>query len=78
MRKRGAHDLVVGFLFQPAAGVPTEVESTDLVVDEDGNHEWQGRKPPYESGKGFMSVSYGINRIGRPRMVSAMLTLGTH
>ena len=41
--------LVVSFLLEPASWVSTEVESSRLVVNEDGEHEGQGRQPPDES-----------------------------
>lgn len=40
--------LVVSLLFQPAAGVAAQVEASDLVVDEDRQHERNGRQPPHE------------------------------
>lgn len=44
----GRCGLVVSLLFEPAAGVAAQVETSDLVVDEDRQHEWNGRQPPYE------------------------------
>ena len=41
--------LVVSFLLEPASWVSAEVESSRLVVDEDGEHEGNGRQPPDES-----------------------------
>lgn len=40
--------LVVSLLFEPAAGVAAEIEASDLVVDEDRQHEWNGGQPPHE------------------------------
>lgn len=46
---RKGHILIVGFLFQPAAWVASQVEATNLVVHEDGQAEWQSWEPPHES-----------------------------
>ena len=40
--------LIVSFLLEPAAWVSAQVESSRLVVDEDGEHEWNSRQPPDE------------------------------
>lgn len=41
--------LIVSFLLEPASWIPAEVESSRLVVDEDGEHEGKGGQPPNES-----------------------------
>ena len=41
--------LIVSFLLEPASWIPAEVESSRLVVDEDGEHEGEGGQPPDES-----------------------------
>lgn len=43
--------LIVGFLFQPASGIATQVETSGFIIDEDGQHEWNGWEPPNESVK---------------------------
>lgn len=40
--------LIVCFLFQPAARIATQVETTNFIVDENGQHERNGRQPPHE------------------------------
>lgn len=40
--------LIVSFLFQPAAWIASQVEATCLVIQEDGQAEWQSWKPPHE------------------------------
>lgn len=54
---RKGHILIVGFLFQPAAWVASQVEATNLVVHEDGQAEWQSWEPPHESTKESGTVS---------------------
>lgn len=44
----GRCGLVVSLLFEPAAGVAAQVEASDLIVDEDRQHERNGRQPPDE------------------------------
>ena len=46
--QNGVMRLVVGLLFQPSAGVATQVEPSGLVVDEDGQHERDRGQPPHE------------------------------
>lgn len=43
------YSLIVSFLLQPTARVATQVEATGLVVDENGQHEWNSGQPPHES-----------------------------
>lgn len=35
--------LVVSLLFEPASRVAAQVETSDFIVDENGQHEWNGR-----------------------------------
>lgn len=46
----GRCGLVVSLLFEPAARVAAQVKASDLVVDEDRQHEGNGRQPPHEPG----------------------------
>lgn len=40
--------LVVCLLLQPASWIPTQVETTHLIIDKDREHEWQAWQPPYK------------------------------
>lgn len=46
-------DLIVRLLFQPASWVASQVETASLVVQEDGQTEWQCGQPPDEPTKWY-------------------------
>lgn len=54
--------LIVSFLLQPAARVATQVETTNLVVDENGQHERNGRQPPHEPEQTRLRIMGGTQR----------------
>lgn len=53
--------LIVGLLLQPASGVAAQVETTGLVIDEDGQRKWNSREPPDESIVFVRKVIYKVN-----------------